>query len=450
MYLNAFLRVLVCTFLAISNAHAGVVIEWNQQAGDTLLADTASQNPGMASRTMAMMNVAIHDAFAATTGKQTFYNYDSGILASGSSASSAAAAAQAAYTVLSSIYPDQQSALQSRLASSLSSITDGAAKTAGISLGSQLGASIVTRRSSDGYNSSTKYTPTPGAGHWQPDPLNPTQEAWGPDWGKVQTFALPSNTSFMPPAMPSLTSQAYADAFNEVKDLGALNSTTRTADQTEAGIFWAYDRVGMGTPMRLYNQAIQNISAIQGNSDAQDAEMFAKAFVAAADAGVVAWNAKFEYDLWRPVTGIREAASDGNLMTLADEDWVPLGAPGGSSTDFTPPFPTYISGHSTFGAAIFTSLAEFYGTDDIAFSLSSDETGTTRSFSNLTEAIVENGRSRVYLGIHWNFDDLMGQATGQQIGSYVSGNFTAVPEPSHLALLGLVAPALLRGRRRVA
>ncbi len=432
---------------------ADIVIDWNNVASNTLLANEDKQNPGMASRTMAMLNVALYDGLAmAKSGANLFYDYGTGHTSPGYAASGSAAAAQAAYIVLSSIYPDQGASLASHLSSSLASIADSPVKFSGIDLGNMIGQSIVQARANDGYNVSLPYQPSSDVGHWQPDPIHPTQQAWGPDWGNVTPFALTSGTQFMPPAMPALTSQEYADAFNEVKMLGALNSTTRTQDETEIANFWAYDRVGMGTPMRLFNQALQTIATQQGNTVDENAELFAKASVAMADAGIVAWNAKFEYDLWRPVTGIREADLDGNLLTIADANWVPLGAPGGngSNSNFTPPFPTYISGHATFGGALFETLKEFYGTDDIAFTLSSDENGAVRSFDSLSEAMKENGRSRVYLGIHWSFDDLQGQWTGQEIAQYVSNRpfISSVPEPSSLWAILCIALSSLTMRRR--
>ena len=444
----------LCLLLVPSALHADLVIDWNNVASDTLLANEDKQNPGMASRTMAMLNLALYDGLAmAKSGANLFYDYGTGHTSPGYSASGSAAAAQAAYTVLSSIYPDQATSLTSHLSSSLASIADGAQKDSGIALGIMVGQSILQSRANDGYNVNLPYQPNPAVGHWQPDPtIHPTQQAWGPDWGHVTPFALTSGSQFMPPAMPALTSQEYTDAFNEVKLLGAQTNSTRSAEQTQIANFWAYDRVGMGTPMRLFNQALQTIATQQGNTVEQNAELFAKASVA--DAGIVAWNAKFEYDFWRPVTGIRMGAMDGNPLTIADPNWVPLGAPGGIDSNFTPPFPTYISGHATFGGALFESLKEFYGTDEIAFTLTSDENGVQRSFASLSEAMKENGRSRVYLGIHWSFDDLQGQLTGRQIAQYVSNrpfiSTSAVPEPSNmLVLLGIAVSAITQRRRRM-
>ncbi|MEM6393604.1 MAG: vanadium-dependent haloperoxidase [Planctomycetota bacterium] len=447
-----------------------VVTDWNAVMGDVLVGNESLQNPGMSSRSMAMVNLAIYDSLKLGVGGDgsSFYDYGSTLGSLGSTASREAAAAQAAYTVLSHIYGDQQATLDAQLSASLSAFSDGAAKTDGIAMGTLIGQSIINRRENDGYDTNVQYTPTNAVGRWQVDPLNPDQEAWGPAWGEVQTFAVKDVNDFMPPTMPSLDSAAYAEAYNEVKALGSVDSTTRTSEQTEIGIFWAYDRVGMGTPMRLFNDALRTIADDQGNTLDENAELFAKASVAMADAGIVAWNSKFEFDLWRPVTGIRDGDLDGNAATVADADWTPLGAPDGEAlTGFTPPFPTYLSGHATFGGAVFGVLQEFYGTDDIAFSLTSEElaviladeelrelygldedTDAVREFESLSEAMAENGRSRVYLGIHWNFDDTEGQITGASIASYLfSNDFVAVPEPA-TALLLTVGVVLMRGGRR--
>ncbi|MEM9658723.1 MAG: vanadium-dependent haloperoxidase [Planctomycetota bacterium] len=428
-------------------AHADVILDWNRIGSDVLQNNVELQNPGMASRSMAMLNLAMYDAFKMTAPAGTmYYDYGHGNSSPGYvSMSRNAAAAQAAFTVLSEIYPDQQSLLDTNLSASLANVSDGPAKTDAIALGEMIGRSIVDRRSGDGYDAMSQYLPTMEAGRWQPDPLNPDQQAWGPEWGDVRPFSLFSNRQFMPLPMPDLTSQAYADAFNEVKQLGSVDSAARTAEQTEIGLFWAYDRVGMGTPMRMYNSILRTIAEQEGNTPEQNAALFAKATVAMADAGIVAWNSKFEYDFWRPVTGIRDANLDGNPLTEADPDWTPLGAPGGDEANFTPPFPTYVSGHATFGGALFTAIEAFYGTDDISFSLESEELpGIIRSFDTLSEAMAENGRSRVYLGIHWNFDDTVARALGADVAAFVMSEpfVAAVPEPSSICL---ILAALLGG-----
>jgi membrane-associated phospholipid phosphatase len=256
--------------------------------------------------------------------------------------------------------------------------------------------------------------------------------------------------------MPSLTDAAYTNAFREVKELGAKDSTIRTQEQTDIGQFWAYDRLGMGTPLRMYNRVLRTIAEGQENSLAENARLFAMASTAMADAGVTAWDSKFLYNFWRPVTGIRAADSDGNPDTVADPLWEPLGAPGGVLEDgtvipdFTPPFPTYVSGHASFGGALFESLAEFYETDDVAFEIRSEEMpAMVRGFDSFSAAMRENGRSRVYLGIHWNFDDLFARELGQGVARVVSASyFKPVPEPGMDCYFITAAIALGAFRRR--
>lgn len=436
--------------LAASPSRADVVLEWNRIASDVLVLNAGLQNPGMASRSMAMMNLAIYDAVAMTSpGGTMFYDYGGGHASPAYDVSRDAAAAQAAFTVLSHVYDDRYSWLTEQLEANLATIPDSVAKSEGVALGTMIGQTVFESRRNDGFDTYGQYTPTNEPGHWQPDPLNPYQEAWGPTWGSVDTFALSSNRQFLPAGPPELTSQQYADAFNEVKELGAADSATRTADQTEAGYFWAYDRGGMGTPMRMFNNVLRTVAEQEGNTVKENAALFAKATVAMADAGVVSWNSKFEYDFWRPITGIREADTDGNPLTEADPDWTPLGAPGGDSTnDFTPPFPTYVSGHATFGGALFGVLQEFYGTDEISFTLESEELpGVLRSFDSFSEAMAENGRSRVYLGIHWNFDDTVGQELGVDIAQYLFTRPFIAPAPEP-ATLWLAAAGLFAAGRR--
>src|SRR5262249_32971047 len=154
---------------------------------------------------------------------------------------------------------------------------------------------------------------------------------------------------------------------------GALDSTVRTPEQTQIGAFWAYDSSAIGPPVVRFQQVAMAVALQQHNTLEQNARMFTLADLAMADAGIVAWQAKYTYNRWRPITAIQLADTDGNPATIADPNWQPLGAPGDGGPDFTPPFPSYVSGHATFGGALFTTLADFYGTDNVRFTLGSDE-----------------------------------------------------------------------------
>jgi len=227
---------------------------------------------------------------------------------------------------------------------------------------------------------------------------------------------------------------------------GVITPTERTPEQTRIGTYWAYDGTpSLCAPPRLYNQITLQIADQMGSDDVEVARILALVNVAMADAGMAVWESKYYYVFWRPVTGIRESdagtgptgAGGGNPATAGDPTFSPLGAPASnlSGPNFTPPFPSYASGHAGFGGALFQILRRFYATDDIAFTFVSDEfNGVTmgndggvrpllpRSFSSLSQAEEENGQSRIYLGIHWVFDKTEGIAQGRRVADYVFAN----------------------------
>jgi len=407
--------------------------------------------PGRSSRAMAIVHIAIFDAVNAIVGGYESYT---GIRAAPDGASMKAAVSQAAHDALAALFPSQATSFDQLLAEDLGRIPDGSAKANGIDLGMRAASAILALRADDG---SQHAEPRVGIDHitsdqpgrWRQDPISLIPLALGAHWGETRPFVLESNSQFRVPPPPALDSLEYAIAFDEVKRLGGdgvVTPTERTAEQSQAGIYWAYDGTpSLCAPPRLYNQIAVEIADLLGSSEVALARLLALVNVAMADAGTAIWESKYYYDFWRPVTGIREAdegtgptgAGDGNPATVGDPAFTPLGAPASNldGPNFTPPFPAYPSGHAGFGSALFQTLRRFYRTDDIAFTFVSDEfngvtrdnNGSTRplvarSFSSLSEAEEENGQSRIYLGIHWPFDKTAGIAQGRRVSDYVFEN----------------------------
>ncbi len=404
--------------------------------------------PARASRAMAIVHIAMFEAVNAIVPRYRSYI---GIIPALPGTSMNAAVAQAAHDTLSALFPSQRAAFDQQLAADLGGIPDSAFKRWGISLGRRAAAATLARRANDGsahaeLRVGVEYIPQTAAGFWRQDPISLIPLALGARWDEVRPFVMRNARQFRVPPPPALNSAAYAAAYNEVKAVGGDGVTTptlRTPEQTEIGLYWAYDGTpSLCAPPRLYNQITMQI-ADQMQTDAVGlARLLALVNTAMADAGIASWESKYYYEFWRPIAGIRESdpgtgpsgTGDGNPATVGDVGFSPLGAPASNlmGPNFTPPFPAYPSGHATFGGALFQTLRRFYGRDDIAFTFVSDEfNGVTvdngghvrpllpRSFSSFSQAEEENGQSRIYLGIHWSFDKTAGIAQGRQVADYV-------------------------------
>jgi hypothetical protein len=416
--MNAFFRGLIFTAcigainLASSigiPANGDVVTDWNTAALDAIRAGTA---PPIASRSLAILHVSIYDAVNGIARTHEPYLVQS---VAPSSASREAAASAAAHQALINLFPAFAASKFDPLhAAILEAIPDGPQKVAGVVWGEFVANQILDTRANDGWNATVPPPGGSGPGVWVPTPPGFLPYAL-PQWGFVAPFAMNSSSQFRPPGPPSLNSEQYAADYNEVKELGAFTGSTRTADQTEIALFWA-DGGGTETPPGHWNSIAQDIATARSNTLEQNARLFALLNIAMADAAICAWDAKYTFHNWRPVTAIRNAEIDGNPATDPDTAW--------NSFIVTPPFPDYVSGHSTFSASAATVLALFYGTDHIGFSTGSDFLpGVIRHFDSFSAAAGEAADSRVYGGIHFRFASEDGLEAGISIGEWTDSHY---------------------------
>ena len=229
--------------------------------------------------------------------------------------------------------------------------------------------------------------------------------AAAPHWGEVTPFALRSSSQFRSQPPYRVTSKSYAADLNEVKSLGAVDSTTRTDEQTEIALFWLE-----GIPQG-WNRIARAVSAGSGLDLWENARLFALLNIASADGYIADFEMKYSWEFWRPITAIRAADDDGNPDTTGDATW--------DSLRGTPPAPDHTSGHSVDGAAMAEVLARFFGTDEVSFSTTSTTTpGVVRHFQSFSEAAEENGNSRVYVGFHFRHAVTEGIKLGTKIGRF--------------------------------
>jgi hypothetical protein len=298
-------------------------------------------------------------------------------------------------------------------------------------VGQTAATNIINARAGDGSANNAGYTPdATKAGQWRP---TDTRAAATPNWGAVRPFGLTSASQFRPPLPGGFTditkmlqSSQYAAQVNEVRTAGSATATSaqRSSDQTVAAFFWANDLDGTYKPPGQLIQLTQKISSARPGSDRL--KLFALLSMAMADAGIAAWDAKFDtaIDLWRPDTAIAEPQDDGNAATSPLPSWEPL-SKDRSGTHFSPPFPAYVSGHATFAGAWAGIMKRYYGTDAVTFTATTEDpnaSGVTRTFTTFSAAADEDAMSRLWLGVHYRWDADYGMSTGDAVAGYVFAN----------------------------
>jgi hypothetical protein len=384
--------------LAASGAHADAVLDWN----DVALAEvTASgQLPPDGARTMAMVHVAIFDAVNAIDRL-----YDPVALRERepADASTDAAIASASHAVLVGLFPARGSALAAPYAAALARIPDGHAKQAGIALGQRAADACLELRAGDGTGAPNRYTPHTAAGVYVPTSLPVSSE-----WPDVKPWSMESASQFRPAPPPKLTSDAWARDLAEVERLGAKDSTARSASQTEAARFWSI------TGPAAWNPVVRSLASSREMSAVERARLFALANVAAMDSFVAVFDAKYAYGFWRPITAIRRADIDGNDLTDAASEWLPLLE--------TPLHPEYPCAHCISAAAVGEVLEAELGAGEVpAVSMTSAAVpGVVHRWTRIRDYVAEVSDARVFAGVHYRNSAEVGEAMGRSIGRQTS------------------------------
>ncbi len=408
---------------APATARGDAVAQWNINSNNAILA--ANPTAHASTLSFAMVQGAVYDAVNGIVGGYTPYLVKPAV---SPSASTDAAVATAAYRVLLGVVPSSQTAalatLAAQYAAALAAIPNGPAKTGGINAGEIAAAAMLAARANDGRNPTTPFPfvfgTTPGVWRVSPPLTVPEPTPWV---GNVTPFLVPDVGMLRSAGPYSLTSQAYAADFNEVKSLGAFASTTRTPDQTNAAIFW------QSQPIAIYSGVARSLSGQYGLSSLQSARLLATIALASADGAIGCWNDKYYWNFWRPIDAIRLADTDGNPATQADPNWRPLFDPATPTTPplATPNFPDHPSGHSCVSSAVLHAFEDFFGRDRIGFdAVSSRFPGTpaqTRHFDRFSAALTEIIGARIWGGIHFRRADVQGAVIGKRVADWERAHF---------------------------
>jgi len=386
------------------------VLQWNAILLAIVRTPGAQPATNHATRSFALMHAAIYDAVNAIA--RTHEPYLVRLAGVPRHASQEAAGAAAAHETLVALYPAFRTALDAELQQSLTQIPDGKDKVEGILIGQTVADRILAQRSNDGANAQPiLYVFGSAPGDYQSTPPNfPTQPQFT-HWSHVTPFALERANQFRPGPPPALTSDRYSEALNEIKSLGTTNSTTATADEALTGRFWN------GAIQNYWNEITQTAVLDRDLTIAQSARLFALLNLALADGVIAFYDAKYTYNLWRPVTAIRAADSDNNPDTMTDPNWLP-------EVGKTAPDPSYPGAHAVLSAAGAAVLISFFERDHFNFNVSSEVLpGVERSFTSLSAAAEEATLSRVFAGQHFRFDLTAGKRLGREVADFVTDNF---------------------------
>ncbi len=388
-----------------SAARADAVRDWNLIMEATVSAPPT--NPMFQARWGAIVQLAV---FEAVNSIQRQYAPYLGLIDAPAWASPEAAAIAAAHRTLVTLRPGSAADLDAARAASLAAIPDGPAKEAGIAVGEEAAGLMLLLRAADGWDAVVPYTPGTDPGDWQPTPTGFAAAAFT-QWGQVTPFGLANGSQFRLPPPPALHTAEYAQAYNEVKLVGRVNSAFRPQDRTNVALFYA-----AATPVQVFNSAARQASATQGMTLSQNARVFALLGMAIADASIAIFDTKYHYNFWRPVTAIRNGHLDGNNKTDPDANWLPLVT--------TPAFPGYASGHGTLSNAARVVLERAFGKRDLAITLTNPgQPGIVLNYTAWEQITDDISDARIYGGIHFRFDQDRGAHQGRAVGKYIVRNY---------------------------
>jgi hypothetical protein len=374
------------------------------------------RGPSDAAVYMGIVHVAIYDAAVALQGGYEFYADYNPPINVPPNTSAAAAIATAAHHTLAGLPCGLNTAEANTLTgiydAYVNAIPDGEAKTNGIMVGERVAQAIVMLRQNDGRCATPTFSPPPPLpGVWEPNPGNPPPPIVSFALPGVTPLALESASQFRPDGPNPLTSEEYTEDFNQVKELGRVDSATRTPAQTMQALFWTDHDI------RQWNDAMLRIVNNRGLDLVQAARMLAMVHVSGGDAMIAGFEAKYHYLSWRPYRAIQRADEDGNPDTHPDPTWAPLRT--------TPNHPEYPAAHAFHSGAVTTALKEFFGTDRVPFYLDSRVAGATprRDYARFHDAAKDVNRARVLAGFHFRNSTQEGENLGRAIGRYVADHY---------------------------
>ena len=382
-----------------SSAFADVITDWNEKAVAFV---TGKMAPAAGQRIVTIMHVAMFDAVNSIEPRYRPYLIQ---LPAAANTSKEAAAASAAGIVLARLNPQAAEEFRSTMTTYLATIPDSDAKVQGIKLGEGVAAKILEERANDGADAPDSYRPKT-----KPGVYVGTTPVASSNWPKLKPFALTSQSQFRPEPPIALTSEQWAADYNEIKDLGGKDSTKRSAQQTEDGRFWLITGPQSADPI------VRQVAMAKQMNVIDCARFMALVAVAAADAGIAVFDAKYTYEFWRPVTAIRNGDMDDNSATERDATWQPI--------DSTPMHPEYPCAHCTISGAVAAAVEAALGTADIPeVSMTSPTApGVTHRWTNIRAYNDEVSHARIWAGFHYRFSVLAGQDVGRKVGRYVVEN----------------------------